>query len=92
MKDFTAELEQVFGVAPSRETGLLIDTFDGAGIGFGGETRDTFTRVGSSGETRTTHTRTDVAAFSICIAPFGDPSVSPCRVANTGVCRVVVPA
>ena len=79
MKDFTAELEQVFGVAASRETGLLIDTFDGAGIG-------------SSGETRTTHTRTDVAAFSICIAPFGDPSVSPCRVANTGVCRVVVPA
>lgn len=78
MKEFTAELEQVFGVAPSGETGLLIDTFDGAGIGFGGETRDTWTRVD--------------AAFSICIAPFGDPSVSPCRVANTGVCRVVVPA
>lgn len=66
MKDFTAELEQVFGVAPSRETGLLIDTFDGAGLG------------------------TDVTAFSICIAPFGDPSVSPCRVANSGTCRASV--
>jgi hypothetical protein len=32
MKDFTAELEQVFGVVPSAETGLLVDTFDGADV------------------------------------------------------------
>ncbi|WP_143091694.1 hypothetical protein [Lentzea albida] len=32
MNEFTAELEQVFGAVPSRETGLLIDTFDGAGL------------------------------------------------------------
>lgn len=73
MKDFTAELEQVFGVAPSRETGLLIDTFDGAGIG--GEAVGSICRAAG-------------AAFTICIAPFGDPSVSPCRVANSGLCRV----
>jgi hypothetical protein len=78
MKDFTAELEQVFGVAPSGETGLLIDTFDGAGIG--GEVRACGT------------TRADAAAFSICFATFGDPSVSPCRVGWCGNTHVVVPA
>ena len=43
MTVFTAELEQVFGVAPSQETGLVIDTFDGAG--FGGEARLCGTRA-----------------------------------------------
>lgn len=32
MRDFTAELEEVFGVAPNGETGLVIDTFDRAGL------------------------------------------------------------
>jgi hypothetical protein len=52
MTAFTAELEQVFGVAPSRETGLVIDTFDGAD--FGGDVRDSWTRgdVGACGWTR----------------------------------------
>ena len=36
MNEFAAELEQVFGAAPSRETGLVIDTFDGAGLDGGG--------------------------------------------------------
>ena len=94
MKDFTAELEQVFGVAPSRETGLLIDTFDDTGIG-GGVGRPTVCRAADT----IGWTRVD-AAFSICIAPFGDPSVSPSRVASS-VCwapdsivwtRVSVPA
>ncbi|WP_086663277.1 hypothetical protein [Lentzea kentuckyensis] len=105
MKDFTAELEQVFGVAPSRETGLLIDRFDDTGIG-GGVGRPTICRA--AGErlcigcvTRASVCRASVcicrasvpeAAFSICIAPFGDPSVSPCRVGWCGTTRVAVPA
>ena len=32
MNELTVELEQVFGAVPSGETGLLIDTFDGAGL------------------------------------------------------------
>ncbi|MCP2245399.1 hypothetical protein [Lentzea aerocolonigenes] len=54
MKDFTAELEHVFGAAPSGQTGLLIDTFDGAGVG---------------GDVRWTQTRAEVAG-SICLARF----------------------
>jgi hypothetical protein len=38
MKEFTAELEQFFDVTPSAETGLLIDTFDSAGVHGGGAT------------------------------------------------------
>ncbi|WP_167976961.1 hypothetical protein [Lentzea indica] len=41
MKEFTAELEQFFDITPSGRTGLMIDTFDGAG--FGGDARDCFT-------------------------------------------------
>ena len=52
MKDFTAELEHVFGVAPSGQTGLLIDTFDGAGVG---------------GDVRWSQTRAEVVG-SICRA------------------------
>ncbi|MFJ5990362.1 hypothetical protein [Lentzea sp. NPDC092896] len=37
MEEFTAGVEQVFGVAPSLETGLVLDTFDGAGLGTGAE-------------------------------------------------------
>ncbi|MEV6240438.1 hypothetical protein [Lentzea sp. NPDC051838] len=36
MNEFAAELEQVFGAAPSRETGLVVDMFDGAGLDGGG--------------------------------------------------------
>jgi hypothetical protein len=32
MKEFAAELERAFGAAPGGETGLVIDTFDGAGL------------------------------------------------------------
>ena len=102
MRDFTAELEQVFGVAPSGETGLLIDRFDDTGIG-GGVGRPTICRAaGEAGErlcigcvTRASVCRAsvpEVAAFSICIAPLGDPSVSPCRVGSCGTTRVAVPA
>lgn len=50
MKELTAELEQIFGVAPDRETGLVIDTFDGAG--FDGDARRCFTRAAACGGTR----------------------------------------
>lgn len=33
MEEFTAELERAFGTAPSRTTGLMIDTVDSAGLG-----------------------------------------------------------
>lgn len=42
MNEFTTELQRVFDVAPSRETGLVMDTFDGAS--FAGEVLDTWTR------------------------------------------------
>lgn len=48
MTDFTAELEQVFGVAPGGETGLVIDTFDG--VGFGDTRACGNIRVGLTGE------------------------------------------
>ena len=61
MNEFTTELQQVFDVAPSRETGLVMDTFDGAS--FAGDALGSWTRGDanhafscSSGATR----------FSIC--------------------------
>jgi hypothetical protein len=52
MNGFTSQIEQAFGVAPGAETGLLIDTFDGAGVG---------------GDVRWTNTRAEVVG-SICRA------------------------
>ncbi|MFD4636123.1 hypothetical protein ACFWN2_02340 [Lentzea sp. NPDC058436] len=90
MKDFTAELEQVFGVVPSAETGLMVDTFDGADV-------DGNAAVGWS----TTTGRPAVGWSTITGRPAvgwstttGRPAVAwtSCRVAATGTCRVAVPA
>lgn len=68
MNDFSAELEQVFGVAPSEETGLIIDTFDSAG--FGGPRA-----CGSTRACGATHVGvTGGSSSGFCVF-----SVSPCR-------------
>ncbi|MEU0879453.1 hypothetical protein ABZ345_12695 [Lentzea sp. NPDC005914] len=68
MDELTAQLEQVFGVAQSRETGLLIDTFDGAGVDTGKEVvavSVTNTRVVPWSQTRAVAwTNTRVVAWS----------------------------
>lgn len=74
MKELTIELEQVFGTASGQETGLMIDTFDGAG--FGGNARDCFTGGCTRSETHDCFTsgctRGEVmreVAASICRVP-----------------------
>jgi hypothetical protein len=102
MKDFTAELEQVFGVVPSRETGLEIDMFDGAGLGGGaGEAagticRATICRIDGCGGTCICRTSAAEVAGSICRASVPEVAGTICRtsVGSDGVnmCRVAVPA
>ncbi|MFC3894888.1 hypothetical protein ACFOWZ_25690 [Lentzea rhizosphaerae] len=65
MTEFTAQLEHAFGVAPSGETGLLIDTFDGAGVGVGGHVRWTTTRAEVVGSICRS-SATGATRFSIC--------------------------
>jgi hypothetical protein len=65
MNGFTSQLEQAFGVAPSGQTGLLIDTFDGAGVG--GDVRWTNTRAEVVGSIcRARLCATVATRFSIC--------------------------
>lgn len=88
MKNFTAELDQVFGIAPSFDTGLEIDTFDGAGLDGGARACGTC-RAGIAGEVggsvgrpticRPTVCRASVCRASVCATSGGSEGVNMCR-------------